>query len=337
LRILPEVESLDPVVVLSELRKHGKWDGDYLLGLVRRWLDRDPTKIDDIAAWLWHQLRPERSVQELSYFHYVLEHLQGTVSHERFFTACARWPAPELPKLVDIPAGEFWMGSPEHEPERDDHETRHRVKVSAIELCPLAVTNAEYERFDRTYQRELLGGRLNAAEAANNPVVDVSWWEARLYCAWLGGRLPTEAEWEYACRAGTETPFWFGKNVTPKQVNYDGNYPYTDGKKGEFRMKMVPVGMLPANAWGIHEMHGNVHEWCLDWYGAYQAERTTDPEGPSEGQARVVRGGCWCHHARDARSAFRTVHPPGVRYFNFGFRLVRGRKTGQASEAEPRT
>lgn len=107
-------------------------------------------------------------------------------------------------------------------------------------------------------------------------MVNVSWWEARLYCAWMGGRLPTEAEWEYACRAGTETPFSFGKNITPKQANYNGGYPYSGGKKGEYRERTVEVGSLPANPWGLHEMHGNVWEWCVDWFSDYLPGKAVD-------------------------------------------------------------
>ena len=109
----------------------------------------------------------------------------------------------------------------------------------------------------------------------------------------MNARLPTEAEWEYACRAGTNTPFSFGDNITPEQVNYDGNYPYADGKKGLYREKTVPVKSLPANAWGLYEMHGNVWEWCQDWYGDYPAEPVTNPEGSQAGVERVVRGGSW--------------------------------------------
>ena len=134
-------------------------------------------------------------------------------------------------------------------------------------------------------------------------------------------RLPTEAEWEYACRAGTSTPFSFGRDITPEQVNYDGNYPYR-GAKGQFRKMTVSVGSLPANGWGILEMHGNVLEWCADWYGEYSAEQQTDPRGPQQGRSRVVRGGGWDDSARHGRSACRGRDSPGLRWNFQGFRLV---------------
>jgi sulfatase modifying factor 1 len=114
----------------------------------------------------------------------------------------------------------------------------------------------------------------------------------------LQARLPSEAEWEYACRAGTTTPFSFGDNITPEQVNYDGNYPYAGGEKGLYRQKTVPAGSLPAKPWGLYEMHGNVWEWCADWYGDYPTAPQVDPTGPQTGASRVLRGGSWDLPAR---------------------------------------
>lgn len=172
-----------------------------------------------------------------------------------------------------VPAGEFLMGSllSDLHSLMDELPQRRIVFAQAFELANRCVTNSDYRRFRK--------GHSFAPEDGLCPVVEVSWFDAIMYCRWLGGRLPTEAEWEYACRAGTTTPFSFGSNITTEQVNYDGNHPYADGKKGEYRQRTVPVGSLPANAWGLHEMHGNVLEWCQDWLGEYS-------RAPSDGSSQ---------------------------------------------------
>ncbi|SEH08290.1 Serine/threonine-protein kinase pkn1 [Candidatus Venteria ishoeyi] len=144
----------------------------------------------------------------------------------------------------------------------------------------------------------------------------------------LNLRLPSEAQWEYACRAGTTTPFWFGDNITTKQVNYDGNYPYNKGKKGEYRGKTVAVKALPCNNWGLYQMHGNVREWCQDWYDSYaqSTDSTTvvDPVGPDSGSNRVLRGGSWNDLAVSTRAANRYRYRPVNRDDYIGFRLAQG-------------
>jgi formylglycine-generating enzyme len=137
-------------------------------------------------------------------------------------------------------------------------------------------------------------------------------------------RLPTEAQWEYACRAGKTTPFSFGENITPEQVNYNGEYPYAGGKKGLNRGKTVPVKSLPSNPWGLYEMHGNVWEWCADWFGDYPAGSVVDPDGPSSGTYRVLRGSSWIRRGRFARSAYRHWYEPDNRDYSIGFRLSLG-------------
>lgn len=137
--------------------------------------------------------------------------------------------------------------------------------------------------------------------------------------------LPTEAEWEYACRAGTTAPFSFGATVTPNLANYNGNYPYGKGAKGLNREKTIPVGSLNSpNAWGLHDMHGNVWEWCADWYGDnyYESGPTNDPKEPEKGKHRVLRGGSWFDGAGICSSANRFRFPPGSRDINLGFRVV---------------
>jgi sulfatase modifying factor 1 len=316
LRILPEMEGVDALAALGFLAGEDGWNGDYLVKLLRRWLDQGGLSQEAVRTWLWQQVTPDRITVELAYVHYALEALGARVSREEFFSACRRWPegGPTEQKLVEIPGGTFVMGSPEDEPERNDNETQHEVTVSPFFLSATAVSNEEYERFS---------GEPSAKDVARHPVVNVSWWEANLYARWLGLRLPTEAEWEYACRAGTTTPFSFGKNVTTKQVNYDGNYPYAGGENGEHREQTVDVGSLPANRWGMHEMHGNVWEWCGDWYASYDIKTATDPRGPDVGSLRVSRGGSWDGIARYARAARRGLSLPGERGVYLGFRLAR--------------
>ena len=139
-----------------------------------------------------------------------------------------------------------------------------------------------------------------------------------------GYRLPIEAEWEYACRAGTTTQFSTGDNLTTDQANYDGGYPYRDYPEGQARVETVPVQCFKSNAWGLFDMHGNVFEWCWDWYGDYPLESVADPAGPSEGSHRVVRGGSWNGDAGWCRSAYRGRGVPGIRSDRFGFRFSRG-------------
>jgi len=134
--------------------------------------------------------------------------------------------------------------------------------------------------------------------------------------------LPTEVEWEYACRAGTTTPFNTGSNLTTSQANYDGNYPYNNNAKGTYREKTTPVGCFPANAWSLCDMHGNVWEWCWDWYGDYASGAQTDPRGVSSGFNRVLRGGSWGNYGQYLRSACRDGFTPSSSLSHGGFRLA---------------
>jgi len=234
-----------------------------------------------------------------------------------------------------IPPGAFWMGSPEDEPERGPSEARHRVVLTqGFWLADTACTQA-------LWQAVLGGNPSRFRDDPGNPVECVSWNdiserflpELNRLVPGLEAGLPTEAQWEYACRAGSETPFWFGEQITTGQVNYDGNHPYHKGPRGEYRERTVPVKALPANGWGLYEMHGNVWEWCADVYGEYPTGEAVDPTGPAGlagggdamgARQRVLRGGGWCGGGGDCRSAYRYAYEPDVRYGVIGFRLARG-------------
>ncbi|MEF8732406.1 MAG: formylglycine-generating enzyme family protein [Candidatus Accumulibacter meliphilus] len=228
--------------------------------------------------------------------------------------------------------GHFLMGSPPDEPEREDDEVQHEVTLSrGFWLADTACTQALWQAVTGANPSEF-------QDDVRNPVENVSWDDVQTFLSELNrrvpglqARLPSEAEWEYACRAGTTTPFSFGDNITPEQVNYDGNYPYAGGEKGLYRQKTVPVGSLPANPWGLYEMHGNVWEWCADWYGDYPNTPQVDPTGPQTGDSRVLRGGSWNFNGRHARCALRYGYVPGYRYLLFGFRFA----PGQSGPAEP--
>jgi formylglycine-generating enzyme required for sulfatase activity len=166
-------------------------------------------------------------------------------------------------------------------------------------------------------------------------VVGVSWRDAIAYCEWLTKetgqryRLPSEAEWEYACRAGTETPFSFGATITTDQANYDGNYTYGAGRKGSYRERTTEVGTFPANPWGLYDLHGNVWEWVEDvWHDTYQGAPAdgsawTDGKGKESSRARVLRGGSWGGNPRFLRSARRYGDGPDLRGDDNGFRVAR--------------
>ncbi|MDR0683572.1 MAG: SUMF1/EgtB/PvdO family nonheme iron enzyme [Spirochaetaceae bacterium] len=255
--------------------------------------------------------------------------------------------------FVKIEGGTFTMGSPLSEPDRDANETPHQVTVSGFYLGKYEVTQKEYE--------EVTGINPGAFKNSALPVEQVSWYDAVEYCnkrsereglvpaytihktrfdpnntnsndavAWLvtwnrsanGYRLPTEAEWEYACRAGTATPFNTGGTITGA-ANYNGVYPATASGPA-YPAKTVPVGTYPANKWGLSDMHGNVWEWCWDWFGDYGEESQADLGGPAAGIYRVIRGGGWYGYAPHLRSAARLSLSPSSRASYLGFRVARG-------------
>jgi formylglycine-generating enzyme required for sulfatase activity len=239
---------------------------------------------------------------------------------------------PEIP-MIAIPGGCFQMGSPEGEPERDaDEGPQHRVCVKPFEIGRHEVTFADWDACVADagcpHQPEDEGwGR------GNRPVVNVSWDDIQDYIRWLNAatgksyRLPTEAEWEYAARAGTTTPYSTGECIHTKQANYDGTFPYSRCEVGDDvdLHKTVPVGSYPPNPWGLYDMHGNVNELTQDCWNDGYAGAPSDGSAWLDGNCsrRVIRSGSWYGYAVQLRSAYRCRSGPGLRHRSIGFRLAR--------------
>ncbi len=222
---------------------------------------------------------------------------------------------------ADIPAGTFTMGSPQSEADRGDSEIQHEVTLDGFKMSKHEVTFDQYDAFcDATRRSKPTDEGWGRGK---RPVINVSWDDAKAFADWAGAQLPTEAQWEYACRAGSQTPFNTGSCLSTDAANYDGNDPYQGCNSGSYQQKTMPVASYAANAWGLYDMHGNVWEWCADWHGGYPNSAQTNPEGPSTGSARVVRGGSWLYDAQYCRSAYRNnFNSPGIRDHHLGFRLV---------------
>jgi formylglycine-generating enzyme required for sulfatase activity len=250
-----------------------------------------------------------------------------------------------------IPAGTFTMGSPTTEPERQSDEVQHQVTLSAFRMSTYEITNAQYATFLNAnaiganglytagaYPTQPLiydcgssngltytGSQWQSAAGKENfPVICVTWYGAAAFATYAGGRLPTEAEWEYACRAGTTTPFNTGNCLDYTQANYYWPDPYSgcSNANTNYPGQTQAVDSYAPNAFGLYNMHGNVWEWCSDWYGAYGAGAQTNPTGPSTGTDCVLRGGCWFNSAQYCRSADRLQTGPGYGNVEVGFRLA---------------
>jgi sulfatase modifying factor 1 len=221
---------------------------------------------------------------------------------------------------IQIPAGTFTMGSPLSEVNHESDETQHQVTLSSFKMSKNEITFAQYDVFCEKTGREKPSD--NGYGRGTRPLINVSWDDATAFANWMGCRLPTEAEWEYACRSGKTTPFNTGDNLTTNQANYNGNYPYNNNPKGNDLQKTMTVGSYPSNSWGLNDMHGNVWEWCSDWYGNYPSSAQTNPTGATSGSGRVSRGGSWNGYARNCRSANRFNCVPSYRGLSLGFRLV---------------
>ncbi len=243
-------------------------------------------------------------------------------------------------KLTLIPAGAFLMGSPQAEPGRGfDEGPQHEVRISRPFYMGIhEVTVGNYRAFV-----EASGYRTDPERSGNNqtwknpgwnadddhPVVCVSWNDAVAFCKWLSAkegkkyRLPTEAEWEYACRAGTKTATYFGDSLSSTQANFDGNQPY-NANPGPYLRRGTKVGSYASNAFGLHDMHGSAWEWCQDFYQAnyYKDSPRDDPQGPASGTSHPIRGGGWFRSGQDCRAAKREAYPPTSIWNNTGFRVV---------------
>ena len=259
--------------------------------------------------------------------------LRRTAATTRYYTEPLEGIGEAIPlQMLLIPEGTFMMGSPEDELDREEREgPQHEVSVPPFFMGRYPITQAQWRVVASLSQvnRELNSEPSNF-KGDNLPVEQVSWYEAVEFCDRLSAqtgpsyRLPSEAEWEYACRAGTTTPFHFGKTLTTKVANYDGNYTYGDGPKGEYFETTNPVDQFDiANAFGLCDMHGNVYEWCEDCYENYN-------KTPIDGSAwltdekeanRILRGGSWDADPWYCRSAYRDNLAPVLRNNVVGFRV----------------
>ncbi len=278
-------------------------------------------------------------------------------------------PAEDIVSVDDgfvlIKGGSFLMGSPDTENWRIDDETQHEVTVSSFFMDPYETTQSEYFR--------LMGENPSTFIGDDLPVESVSWMDAVRYAnakstdaglvpvytitadgvTWdlsaNGYRLPTEAEWEYACRAGTITPFNTERSLSAEEANFYGHYPYEieenyfnnsvlEAGPGEYRQTTIAVGSFEPNAWGLYDMHGNVNEWCWDYYGNYDLEAVFNPTGSAFGTRHVYRGGGWNDFAKNMRSAYRAAGQEDLHIYNLGLRLVRNAdssRSGSVTAGEP--
>ncbi len=249
--------------------------------------------------------------------------------------------APFGPEMVVVPPGRFWMGSRKGEGYKGEYP-QHEVTIPrAIAVGRYAVTfeewdfaqaDKEWRKITRVKPRK---PRDEGWGRDRRPVIDVLWEDAQAYAKWLSHkagqpyRLLSEAEWEYCCRAGTSTHFWWGDEISTAQANYDGNSTFGNGSKGEYRQKTVPVDSFQPNPWGLYQMHGNVWEWCEDvWHGSYEdkpedLKETADAWTTGDSGWRVLRGGSWIIYPGLLRAAARNRTDSGYRTSLAGFRVAR--------------
>jgi len=224
-------------------------------------------------------------------------------------------------QFVLLGPGSFRMGTPPEEQDREPQEVQHSVTLSAFYMSRYEVTQAEWERVTghNPSQFQDCGARC--------PVENVNWFEVQQFVRQLnnqsqsGFRLPTEAEWEFACRAGTTLPFGSSETLSSREANINGEFPY-NALKGRFRGQPITVGQFPPNRWGLFDMSGNVWEWTEDWYCPYASDPQVNPVGRCGSDAHVIRGGSWLFNGGSARCGLRYTHRPQDRGYSLGVRLV---------------
>ena len=284
-----------------------------------------------------------RQADGASSFRFLLTHRRQAQGYrERLLPEAKGQQKAETPSLTMlwIPPGRFWMGSPASEPGRRESEgPQHLVQLQGFFLAQTPITQLQWRKVaqwkpgkgEPAWKRDLVPDP-SSFKGDQRPVEQVSWNDATEFCRRLSQRtgriytLPSEAQWEYACRAGTTTPFHFGATISTNLANYDGSEAYGDGPKGDNRQQTTDVESFPANAWGFHDMHGNVWEWCADhWHANYQgAPEDGSPwldENADEDEWRLLRGGSWGNHPRNCRSAYRGRNRPVDPSYRRGFRV----------------
>jgi formylglycine-generating enzyme required for sulfatase activity len=346
-----QISSTDPVVALAQ---RYEWEVDLKLAAAEVGMKPDAfLQAIGRSAQLTRAFGPlrneggtvQRQVVEAAFADLVRELEIGTIREVIRSKA-----DPEIRNSIDmrfrrIPAGKFRMGSPASEADRGDDEQQHTVEITRpFAMGVFEVTQGEYERVvgkNPSFFSSTGGGKkvLDNPDTHRFPVENVTWEQAVEFCRRLTAlpaeqtagrkyRLPTEAEWEYACRGGVpeSLPFHYGTSLSSAQANFDGNRPYGGAAKGVLLNRTTPVGSHEPNGFGLYDMHGNVAEWCSDWWDKdyYISSPAQDPTGPSGGTLRVLRGGSWMNDGKDCRAADRK-HSIGItRYASnaYGFRVV---------------
>jgi uncharacterized protein (TIGR02996 family) len=286
-----------------------------------------------LADWLEEQGDPRFELVRLCHDRRFRPELSSRDRDDRVRQLLEAGVAPCVPAWANslgmtfalIPAGKFLMGSPKSEEGRfDDEGPQHEVAITQpFSLGVHPVTQGQYKKVmgkNPSYFTRKNGG------GANHPVEQVSWEDAVEFCRQLSARpeemaagrtyrLATEAEWEYSCRGGANSsmPFTFGDSLSSTQANFDGNHPYGGAAEGPYLERTTPVGSYKPNAFGLFDMHGNVWEWCLDWFAPYTRKDLKDPTGPTTGDLRVLRGGSWNYFGSYCRAAYRCRNVPGNR------------------------
>ncbi len=350
-----------PKIVVSWYRRTVEALKDYP-GLIEKTANglRDGADIAEIGLDRWHEFERNLSRFFVKEFKETCDALIAVADRLRDRKRSNRVPVvgevfqdiPGGPEMVVVPADSFMMGSPRGEKGRSNDEgPRHKVTIpNAFAVGRHAVTRGQFAAFVKATAHQAEGAYVwtekdwkhdpkaswrgpGFGQDDSHPVVCMNWDDAKAYAAWLADktgkpyRLLSEAEWEYAARAGTAEPFWWGTSITPEQANYDSNYVYEGGgSKGEYRKGTVPVGSFAPNPWGLYNVHGNVWEWCEDiWHDTYKGAPSDGSAWLGRGNAsrRVVRGGSWSSIPRNLRSACRLRITTDIRSKDIGFRLGR--------------